>query len=275
MFKRNKLRGPVGRIYPITIFSFYILVIVEVIIRTNMHNEGLLSDHNSPFAHPGPVFSITGVALFFAIMGIYQMFRYRLWVYPVLGLLLGFSSLQSLSFFMNSFFTLESYLIGLIVCVIFIILTWPLLKGHELYEAKSRRLFKLAVDSIEEASAGFTARPYSAGSAEYTIDDLQGFGRILKSKHVALPVFRSEGVYFLFSLGISLMTDPEPSRVSYVLFSKDGNISVHISPYDYRQYTKRFTFDQLCNSFARNFRNFLDYYKEGHEERIFMELKSV
>jgi len=275
MFNRNKLRGPVGRIYPITIFSFYIIGIVEVIIRTNMQNTGLLSDHNGPFAHPGPVFSITGVALFFTIMGIYQMFRYRLWVYPVLGFLLGFSSLHSLSSFMDSIFTLESYFIGIIACVIFIILTWPLLRGQELYEAKSRRLFKLAVDSIEETSAGFTPRPYSAGSAEYTIDDLQGFGRILKSRNVALPVFRSEGIYFCFSLGISLMTDPEPSRVSYVLFTKEGNIIVHISSYDYRQYTKRFTFDQLCNSFAKNFRNFLEYYKAGHEERIFMELKSV
>jgi hypothetical protein len=71
------------------------------------------------------------------------------------------------------------------------------------------------------------------------------------------------------------MKNVEPQQVSYVLFEKTGQVTVHISAYDYKQYTERFTFDQLCNSFGTIFIRFLEYYREGQEERITVELKSV
>ena len=71
------------------------------------------------------------------------------------------------------------------------------------------------------------------------------------------------------------MRNPDPDQVSYVLFGNDGNLSVHIAAFDYKQYTKGFTFDQLCNSLGNTMQRFLEYYKEGYEERIINELKSV
>ena len=268
MFNKTKLRGPIGRIYPIFILSMYALAVVEFVIRRNMIMEGWDISQ-------GPVYTSIIAALFFVVMGIYQWFRYRLWPYPVAGLLAGISTFQSICQYIDTIFTFQSYIFSIILLVIFVIVTWPILAGHERYEMNARRLFKLAADSIMETSAGFTARPYSAGSTDYTFETLQGFARFLNSKRIVNPVYREQGIYMTISLGISPMTDPEPEKVSYVLFDKEGKITVHISAFDYRQYTKRFTFDQLCESLGSTFHRFLEYYKEGYEERIINELKSV
>lgn len=268
MFGKAKLRGPVGRIYPIAIFSIYILVIIEVVIRKQMVHNGV----NLP---AGPIFSFILAASFFIIMGIYQFIRYKSWVYLLLGLLMGNGAIHGMASFHVGPFSAASYFISLIAIVLFIIITWPFLYGHERFEANSRRLFKLACDSIMETSAGFTARPYSAGKVEYSSEIIEGFARFLKAKFITKPVYRSEGVYLMFSLGNSLMNNIEPPQVSYVLIEKSGQISVHIAAYDYKQYTQRYTFNQLCDSFGNIFKRFLEYYTEGHEDRIVTELKSV
>ena len=267
MFRKTKLRGPLGRIYPIFIISAHVLAIVEFVVRERLIDSGM-------DIFRGPVYSTVIASLFFAVMGAYQWWRYHLWVYFVLGIVAGASTLQSMCQY-TDFFTLQSYIINIMLVVIFIIATWNILAGQERFEAKSRRLFKLAVDSIEETNAGFTARPYSAGNAKFTPAELLGFARYLKSKHIVNPVYRREGTYLCFSLGKSLLTDPDPSEVSYVFFSDKGEVNVHIAAYDYKQYTKRFSFDRLCSSLGETMQRFFDYYKEGSEGRIIDELKSV
>ncbi len=267
MFRKTKLRGPIGRIYPIFIISAYVLAIAEFLIRKELFLDGM-------DISKGPLIVTIIASLFFAVMGAYQWWRYHLWVYFGLGLLAGVSTLQSMCQY-SDYFTPQSYIINIMLVVIFIVITWPVLAGQERFEIKARRLFKLAADSIDETSAGFTARPYSAGKADYTSEELAGFARYLKSKHIANPVYRKEGIFMCFSLGRSLMLDPEPSSVSYVLFGSDGNLSVHMAAFDYKQYTRRFTFDQLCSSLGDTMQRFLEYYKDGHENRIIIELKSV
>jgi hypothetical protein len=210
-------------------------------------------------------------------MGIYQWYRYKLWVYPVMGILIAISTLHSQFAYPAGLhiFTLAGYLISIFVLAIFIIANWSKLYGHERFEGKTRRLFKLAADQIIETSNGYTARPYSAGEAKFSKEQVVGFSRFLKSKYIVYPVYREKGVYMLFSLGTAVINDPQPEEVSYVLFDYSGKVIVHIAPFDYKQYTKRFTFDQLCHSFGEMFKRFLQYYREGHEERIVAELKSV
>lgn len=268
MLGKTKLRGPVGRIYPIAIICVHIVLVMEMVIRRQMIKDGadLIS---------GPVFSFIAAAAFFIIMGIYQIFRYKSWIYLVLGLLIGNATINGMASFHVGPFNAASYYISFILVILFIILNWPFLYGQERFEANSRRLFKLACDSIMETSAGFTARPFFAGKTEYSKERIEGFARFLKGKYIAKPVYREQGVYLLFSLGASLMLDIEPQQVSYVLFDKTGQLSVHISAYDYKQYTERFTFDQLCNSFGSMFKRFLEYYQEGHDDRIITELKSA
>jgi hypothetical protein len=90
MFNKTKLRGPIGRIYPIFILSMYALAVVEFVIRRNMIMEGWDISQ-------GPVYTSIIAALFFVVMGIYQWFRYRLWPYPVAGLLAGISGICTFS----------------------------------------------------------------------------------------------------------------------------------------------------------------------------------
>lgn len=267
MFRQTKLKGPIGRIYPIFFISANVLAIGEFLIRQELVTEGM--DITG-----GPLFITIIASLFLLVMGIYQWWRYHLWVYFGLGIIAGISTLQSISQY-TEYFTVYSYIINIMLVIIFVIVTWPVLAGQERFESKARRLLKLAADSIDETSAGFTTRPYSAGKADYSIEDIQGFARFLKSKHVINPIYHNEGVYMTFSTGRSILKKSEPSRVSYVLFSKDGELSVHMAAFDYKQYTRKFTFDQLCSSLGTTFHRFLKYYNEGHEERIIHELKSV
>jgi hypothetical protein len=268
MFGKSKLRGPVGRIYPISILCIHIILVIEIVIRRQFIKDG--ADIPS-----GPVFSFILAAAFFALMGLYQLIRYKAWIYLVLGLLIANSTINGMASFDVGPFNAASYYISLVATILFIVVTWPFLYGHERFEANARRLFKLACDSLIETSAGFTSRPYAAGTIDYSSEKIQGFARFLKSKYVVKPLYREQGVYLLFSLGASVMNNVEPKQVSYVLFEKTGQVTVHISAYDYRQYTERFTFDQLCSSFGTIFIRFLGYYQEGHEERIVTELKSV
>jgi len=267
MFRKTKLRGPIGRIYPIFFIIANILAVGEFFIRHELILDGMDISR-------GPLYITIIASLFLLVMGIYQWWRYHLWAYFVVGVIAGTSTLQSMCQY-SDFFTLQSYVINIMLVVIFIVVTWPVLAGQERFEIKARRLFKLAADSLEETDAGFTMRPYSAGKADYTNEELAGFARFLKSKHIINPVYRKEGIFMTVSLGRSLMQDPEPGKVSYVLFGKEGEISVNISAFDYRQYTKRFTFDQLCGSLGNTMLRFLEYYQQGHEERIINELKSV
>lgn len=267
MLRNAKLKGPIGRIYPIFIISAHVVAIGEFLVRKELLSGGMEITQ-------GPFYVTILASLFFLGMGIYQWWRYHLWIYFGLGLLAGASTLQSMCQYID-YFSLTSYIINIMLVVIFIIVTWPVLAGQERFEIKARRIFKLSADSIETTGNGFTARPFSAGKGEYTPEELLGFARYLKSKNIALPVYKDEGVYMCFSLGRSLMLEPEPAKISYVLFGKEGDISVHISAFDYRQYTKRFTFDQLCNAMGITFQRFLAHYKSGQEERILTELKSV
>jgi len=81
-------------------------------------------------------------------------------------------------------------------------------------------------------------------------------------------------VTYAFPMNTSPLVDPQLNKVSYLSFEKDGNISVHISEADYKQYKNKLSFDQLCGSFINMFKQFLEYYKDGNEDRIVTELKS-
>ncbi|TSA26907.1 MAG: hypothetical protein D4R67_07015 [Bacteroidetes bacterium] len=77
----------VGLFYPITIICCYIIAIMEWGIR-----RGLIHEGEEIAQMPFLTYYICGA--FFIGMGIFQWFKYRLWIYPVLGLLVGFLYIQ-------------------------------------------------------------------------------------------------------------------------------------------------------------------------------------
>jgi hypothetical protein len=223
-----------------------------------------------------PFVTIILVALFFIILGIIQWSRYRNWIYPVLGFIVGITTFQMAFLFPGhpSGIMRLTYFSCFIMIILFVLINWNSFYSHERFEINSRRLFRLASERINNTGNGFTERPFSAGKAEYSKDELLGFVRLIQGYYVARPFYYESYICLAFSMNTSLVVIKEGTEVSHVNFGYDGSITVKISDKDYRDYNEKLSFDQLCRSVADVFTRFLDYYKAGMEQRILAELKS-
>ena len=256
MISRSKLRGPIGRIGPYAVAVFLSLAMIESIITGN------------------PPYSAFAFGCFFIVFGIIEYYRTKLMIYLILGLLWGTGTWHSMAFSFVSFLSFTTYIIHAIVGFGALFLTWPVFYGHEKLESNARRLFNLGAEHVHEAFNGFTDRPYSACKAEYSKDEIRGFARFMGGRKIVKSIIRKEAIILAFSMGISPLKEPDLQQISYVSFDYEGNISVHISEYDYKRFKEELTFDQLCASLGDVFMRFLEYYKKGLESRIIIELKS-
>ena len=269
MSYRSKIKMSVGWIYPIGILTSYLIAIIEWVIRNYLQQKGYETGQV-------PYFTFLLVGLFFVALGILQWFRYRNWIYPVLGILMGIATSQASFAIQGHFETLKvTYFLNFFIIVLFIIVNWSSFYGHERFELNSRRLFRLAAERLYETSDGFTGRPYSAGKINITKDELLGFVRFLHGNYIVRPFYLEETVSITFSMNTSLLVIHDPSEVSQVILGHDGTVVVKITEKDYRDYRERLSFDQLCASMANVFMRFLDYYQKGLESRIVTELKSA
>lgn len=266
---QSRLKISIGWYYPIGILISNIIVIAEIVIRTNFVREG-------EGISMVPYITYSMASLFFITLGIIQLIRYRNWIYPVLGLLLGIGTFQaSFAIFGQSDIIKATYFTTVVVIILFVIINWNLLYSHERFEVNSRRLFRLASERIYETSDGYTERPFVAGRIQCTRDELLGFARYMHAKYIARPFYYDDSVHFAFSMNTSLVVIGEASEVSHVVIDHSGSIKVKISERDYSDYKKRLNFDQLCSSMANLFVRFMDYYSKGLESRIMTELKSA
>ncbi len=256
MASRSKLRGPIGRIGPHAVAVFLSLAMIEAIITGN------------------PPYSSFAFGCFFIVFGIIEYQRTKLMTYLILGLIWGTGTWHSMALYLVSIFSVETYIPHVIVGYGALALTWPIIYGHEKLESNARRLFNLAAEHVHDAFNGFTDRPYSACKAEYSKDEVRGFARFMRGKKIVKSNIQKEAIILAFSMGISPLKEPDLQLISYVSFDNEGNVSVHISEYDYNRFKEELTFDQLCASLGDVFIRFLEYYKKGLESRIIIELKS-
>jgi hypothetical protein len=271
MSYKSKIRMSVGWIYPITILCLYLTAIAEWVIRGQLRQMG---QEVSSF----PQVAIFLAAFFFTGMGVFQWFRYRNWIYPVLGILIGTMTAVFVWRYASdgeSEVFLAIYMVAVILFFLLIILKWSTIYSHERFELNSRRLFRLAGERIFQTSDGYTERLYPGGNISYTHDELVGFVRFLHGNYVVRPFYHEKFIHLAFSMNKSLMVIHEPAEVSYITLDYQGRITVRISEKDYRDYTERLSFDQLCSSMAEVFIRFIGYYQKGLEARIISELKSA
>jgi len=271
MAYRSKIRMSIGWIYPIGIFSSYILLLLELELRRILRqgtNEVL----------GVPYITIILVALMFIVLGITQWFRYRNWIYPVLGFLIGVTTAQVSFLFphhdSNGIFKL-TYFICFIIIILFILINWNSFYSHERFEINSRRLFRLASERIYMTDNGYTERPYSGERVESSRDELLGFVRFLHGNYIVKPFYYESYVCLSFSMNTSLVVIHEGKEVSHMIIGYDGSVTVKVSDKDYMDYRERLSFDQICASISGIFTRFLYYYKNGLESRILIELKSA
>jgi hypothetical protein len=271
MAYRSKIRMSIGWVYPIGIFTSYILLLFEFELRRMLRQS-------VPGLSGAPYLTILLVGLFFIVLGMIQWFRYRNWIYPVLGFLIGITTAQIAFFFPdydNPGILKFTYFICFILIILFVLVNWNSFYSHERFEINSRRLFRLASERIHKADNGFTARPYSGGRVECTKDELLGFVRFLHGNYIVRPFYYEGYVCLSFSMNTSLVVISEGKEVSHVIIGHDGSITVKVSDKDYLDYRERLSFDKLCASVADIFTRFLEYYRGGLESRILIELKSV
>ncbi|MBC8486984.1 MAG: hypothetical protein H8D45_13225 [Bacteroidetes bacterium] len=174
----------------------------------------------------------------------------------------------------NSPFSMLSWIINLVILFSVMPFTMPVLGKALKLETYARRLFKTAARTVYSATNGFTSRPYSAGHAEYTKEQIIGFTNYLAGKTITFPVYKEKGIYLTFSMRRSPLSIHKPTEISYVYFDYEGKITVHISERDYRRYKAELSFDQLCESMSDVFKRFLNYYINNQESRINLELKN-
>lgn len=269
MLYKSKLRGSFGRIYPISLVTVYILCALEAFIRWQF------IDHGADIKMI-PAVSIILMGLFFMVAGFIQVLKYKIWIYLLLGFFMGVGCFISIFLFSSEDDLLRViYVVNLLVIILIIIVFWPVLSSQERFEANARRLFKLASELIEDVADGFTERPFSAGKIRIEKDELNGFSRFVNGKFIARTFHLDDGIYYSFSMNESVLHIQDPRKVSYVTISSSGEVKVQISEADYRQYRHRINFDKLCESMAGVFTRFMDYYKEGKEQRIITELKTA
>jgi len=264
MFTRSKLKGPIGRVVPFAVFIFLFSAVFEA------------------FAFGRPYYSAWTFGAFFILLGLVDFYRTRLITLLILGILIGTSTWHSIASFYDlynisnpTFFSKWTYFINVGFVAFSILMTSSVWYSHEKLEANARRLFKLAAEHIFKASNGFTSRPYSAGKVKYSREEILGFARFINGRYIAKSVLQDDGVILTFSMGISPLKNPLLDKISYVAIGFQGDLSVHISRYDYKRYRNELTFDQLCASLADVFKRFLKYYQKGLESRIMNELRGV
>lgn len=171
-------------------------------------------------------------------------------------------------------FSMLIWFINLLILIVIGTLYLPVLMKSIKFEDSARKIFKNAARFVSGTTDGFTSRPYSAGSIDYSKDQIIGFAHYLSERSVAFPVFEKNGLFLLFSMGRSPVSGGEPTEFSYVNFDYNGTVSVSVSSSDYRKYRDKITFDQLCASIGDVFKRFLSYYIANREAMITSELNT-
>jgi hypothetical protein len=177
---------------------------------------------------------------------------------------------------MDTILTSKSFQIHVIIMVDYFIFMIPIIPLRlKRVATHSRQIFELAARPVENAEDGFTARPYPAGKAQYSKDEVIGFAKYLHKNLIARSQIEDDKVIIAISISGNTLAMTDLQNSSYVSFDYDGNISVLMMKSDYEQYKDKLSFDQLCESLANTFIRFLGYYQNGAGEKILASIAAV
>jgi hypothetical protein len=206
--------------------------------------------------------------IYYIRVRVYQI----LLVFGVLGL--GFYH-SAIVFDNHALLSGKTLFLHLAVWIVVFFTGMPVVVRAYKLEIHSRKIFKLAAERVGEKLEGFTSRPFTAGKYEFTREEVIGFARFLNAKDIARYRLMDDTTNIGLSMGISPLADPDFERISMVSFRSDGELFIHIAESDYTLFRDKLSFNQLCASLAELLIRFLEFYREGHDERIIRELKNI
>lgn len=170
----------------------------------------------------------------------------------------------------NTFYVQVGVMFGLMLLILPIAIYYKSkLKNHY------RKIFELGARPVENQNDGFTTRPYPAGKAEYTRNEILGFADFLKKNQIVLPEIQENGIVMQLATEFVNTKKKDKKDQSYVAFQNTGEVTVNISRNDYEKFKEKLSFDDLCNSIASLFIGLLNQYKDGQQEEILKLLESM
>ena len=162
------------------------------------------------------------------------------------------------------------------IIIIPILLVWLYMIFTKKITWHYRKILELAARPVNETADGFTPRPYPAGEAQYSKEEIIGFGNFMAKNLAAFPYVEKDRVLLIISRKEPLdflSLRREYDKETYVSFDYNGNVVVNIAKKEYDKYKEEFTFDQLCESLSNLFKQFLHEYQNGDLKSITETLK--
>lgn len=225
------------------------------------------------FGPEGFYWAFSGAQILLVIIHFTVLLRTRNWIYLIPSGMYAF-------WFLTFFPPLGGHpwhLIFSIVSAFFLFAFIGLLFSRRL-EWRYKEIMQLAAKPVTGTADGFTPRPFPTGPAEFTREDAIGLARYLKKNVIAFPFIEPDRVVlvipeYMWSYMLSLKRNYD--KGTYVAFSDSEQVTVRIAEKDYRKYKEELTFDELCASLGLLFKQFMAWYREGAQEKIFGLLKST
>lgn len=215
------------------------------------------------------------IASVFAILHFIVLLRTRNWGHSIAMLFYLFlaSTFLTLSFYPHRLLTPFFAAGGLVLFVPFM---YVLITNRIRW--RQWEILELAARPVNETDDGFTPRPFPAGEAKYTRQEIIGLAKFMLKHVIIFPHFEQNRTVFvvpenMFKHLLFLRRGYEND--TYVSFDFDGNVSVSITRRDYQKYREELTFDQLCDSLGNLFKQFLELYQDGQKDKIIDRLNTL
>jgi hypothetical protein len=141
-----------------------------------------------------------------------------------------------------------------------------------------RKILRAAANKVNDARDGYTGRPYAAGKVNSSKAMFEKFAHYLNQYMIATAYYEEERVILVLSNGLFqyiLFLNPSLEKVTYISYTKNDDIAVHIARKDYDKYKNELTFDQLCNSLVNMFIDIYHRYESGERDTIIEYFKET
>jgi hypothetical protein len=143
---------------------------------------------------------------------------------------------------------------------------------------RREEVLELAAQPVDGNADGFTGRPFPAGRADGSVEEIAAFSRFLFRHLVAVPYLEKERLLLVIPrcpLDHVLKLRRRCDRDTWVAFAADGEVTVSIVRSDYLHYADEYTFDLLCCSLGRLLVEFLELHRSGRGREIIERLDAL